>query len=329
MTDHVPGRETVRQAIELATRAPSVHNTQPWRWQVDDHATIRLFADRTRQVPVTDPDGRDLVLSCGAALHHLRVALAALGWTGVVRRLPDPTDASLLAVVGARRRVPGRDDLGLADAIRRRQTDRRRYSWWPMPPEYLQVLADAAAGEGGHACVVTDPAARFHLAGAIAQAAVVQESNPDYAVEMAIWSGRRPGSDDGVLAASVPLVNDAATTPRQRAFSHGTLAQPTRKRYGELASMLVVATPGDDRLAHLRAGEATSAVLLHAARLGIATCPMSQPLEIADTRRTVQREVLGGEAVPQLLIRLGWAPPDAAPIPRSPRRDLDDVLSVS
>lgn len=327
MSDLVPDRETVRKAIALATRAPSVHNTQPWRWVIGD-GSLRLFADWERHAPVTDPDGRDLVISCGAALHHLRIAFAALGWTTVVRRLPDPVDPTLLASVEIRGpHEPSTDDIWLARMMQRRRTDRRRYSSWPVPPGHLEDLTTAAAGEGGLAVTVTDPAARFQLAGAIAQAAVLQESNPDYRVEMAIWSGRSRGSDDGVLAASILNPAEAPTELRQRTFAQGTLTQPSGKRYGELASLLVIATSSDDLLSRLRAGEAASAALLHATRLGMATCPLSQPLEIADTRRTIQDDVLHGTAVPQLLLRLGWASPSADPLPQSPRRDLDDVIS--
>lgn len=325
MTDLLPDRETLRRAIALATRAPSVHNTQPWRWRAGADGTIDLFADLTRRVPVTDPDGRDLVLSCGAALHHLRVALASAGWAGVVRRLPDPADPTRLATVEPRPYEPDEDDRRLAEAIRSRRTDRRRYSSWPMPPGHLDVLGGAAAGEGALAVAVTDPVARFTLAGAIAQAAVVQESDPRYAVELAVWSGRGPGDADGVPAASVPRPGSGG--PRQRGFAGGTLAPPPGKRYGELASMLVIATSSDDPLSRLRAGEAASAVLLRATELGIATCPMSQPLEIAGTRATIADDVLHGAAVPQLVVRLGWAPPAAEPIPPSPRRDVEDVLT--
>lgn len=326
MSDLVPDLETMRKAITLATRAPSVHNTQPWRWLVGD-GSIHLYADWSRHVPVTDPDGRDLIVSCGAALHHLRVALSALGWTTIVRRLPDPADNTHLASIETRPQEPTVDDIWLARTIPRRRTDRRRYSSWPVPPGHLEELANAAAGEGGLAVPVTDPAARFRIAGAIAQAAIVQESNPDYRVEMAIWSGRGRGGDDGILAAAIPEPGAVTSELRQRTFACGTLTQAAPKRYtSEVSSLVVIATSSDDLLSRLRAGEATSAALLHATKLGIAACPMSQPLEIADTRRAIQDDVLHGSAVPQLLLRLGWAPPSADPLPQSPRRDLDDVV---
>ena len=85
-------------AVEHALRGPSVHNTQPWRWRIGADA-VHLHADWTRHLVATDPDRRDLVLSCAAALHHLLVALAARGLEASVDRLPDPDDVGHLATV--------------------------------------------------------------------------------------------------------------------------------------------------------------------------------------------------------------------------------------
>ncbi|MDX6584329.1 MAG: hypothetical protein QOI10_3513, partial [Solirubrobacterales bacterium] len=73
MTSTRPGNATVLAALELAVRAPSLHNTQPWRWRVGDES-VQLYLDQARQLPATDPEGRELIISCGAALHHLLVA---------------------------------------------------------------------------------------------------------------------------------------------------------------------------------------------------------------------------------------------------------------
>ena len=81
MSAHFPDHETVYTALSLATRAPSVHNTQPWRWRVGSDS-LHLYTERGLNLPSTDPDGRDLILSCGIALHHCVVALAALGEVG-------------------------------------------------------------------------------------------------------------------------------------------------------------------------------------------------------------------------------------------------------
>ncbi|GAB1516744.1 Acg family FMN-binding oxidoreductase [Actinophytocola sp. KF-1] len=318
----MPDRENLRTAITLAVRAPSVHNTQPWQWRIDDES-VHLFADWTRHVPATDPAGRDLLISCGAALHHFRVAIAALGWTTTVQHLPNPGTPEHLAALGFRPHEPSDRDIAAAAAISRRRTDRRRMSSWPVPADHLRLIAEHARGQGALAVQVIDPAARFELAGAIAQAAVIQANSPDYAYELASWTGRARGGPDGVPATNIPAARHDADL---RAFPHGTLTEPSGKRYGQQTELLVIATSGDDVLSRLRAGEAASAALLAATELGLATCPLSQPLEIADSRRHIRDTVLDGSAEPQLVIRLGWAPTTAAPLPATPRRDIEEVI---
>ncbi len=325
MTNPRPDAGTLRKAIALATRAPSVHNTQPWRWRVGAES-VHLFADWSRQVAATDPDGRDLVLSCGAALHHLRVALAAFGWGTTVHRIPNPDDPAHLAAIELFSHEPTADEIGRAGTIERRRTDRRRMTSWPVPADDLRLLADVAAHEGALAVAVTDPVARFRLGGAIAQAAVIQENDPDYAAELTLWTGHGSGADDGVPAASIPAPQRGDGDVQMRSFPRGTLTQSPGKRYDEKTSLVVIATSSDDLLSRLRAGEATSAALLAATELGLAASPLSQPLEIGGTRRMVRDEVLDGAAVPQLVLRLGWAPVSAQPLPRTPRRTVDDVL---
>jgi nitroreductase len=326
-----PDMDTVRRAVALASRAPSVHNTQPWRWRAGAES-VHLFADWSRRLPATDPDGRDLVISCGAALHHLRVALAAFGWATTVHRVPNPADPAHLAAVELSPAEPTEDQITLAAAIERRRTDRRRLSSWPVSADDLRQISTGAAREGALAVLVTDPAALFHLNGAIAQAAVIQDNDPAYALELALWTGRGRGGHDGVLAASLPRTRTRtsgdADRVHLRSFPTGSLEQPPGKRYDQRTYLVVIATSSDDLMSRLRAGEAAGAALLTATGLGLATCPLSQPLEISDTRRIIRDDVLGGAAVPQLLLRMGWPPTWAAPLPRSPRRNVEDVLDV-
>ncbi|MDQ2627376.1 MAG: NAD(P)H nitroreductase, partial [Actinomycetota bacterium] len=121
-------RETVRTALQLAARAPSVHNSQPWRWKVQlatQQPVLELFANPDLHLRSVDPDGRGLILSCGAALHHCVVALAALGRRCKVHRLPDPADPYHLATIELCDTDPGQQpehapdqvDVALAAAI--------------------------------------------------------------------------------------------------------------------------------------------------------------------------------------------------------------------
>ena len=97
-TQTEPGKDVIREAVTLACRAPSLHNTQPWRWILDSSG-LHLFADRMRVVLSTDSTGREVLLSCGAVLDHLRVAMAAAGWDTMVERFPDAHDPDHVAAL--------------------------------------------------------------------------------------------------------------------------------------------------------------------------------------------------------------------------------------
>ena len=157
-----PDEATMRTAIFLACRAPSIHNSQPWLWRINDH-TIELHADRSRHLTGADSRGRDLVMSCGAALHHLQVALAAAGWAPRVHRLPDPDNSDHLATVGMSDVVPYDDHVRLAAAIPRRRAERRALSSWEVPAQHLQILADVAQECGALLAAATDATVRVQL----------------------------------------------------------------------------------------------------------------------------------------------------------------------
>jgi len=313
-------QRTMRAAIELASHAPSVHNTQPWRWVTGPHS-VHLYADLRRWLPTTDADGRDLVVSCGAALHHLRIALAAAGLTAQVHRLPNPDEQDHLAALELRPSAAAEADFDLAKAIPTRRTDRRRYSDWDVPHGFVEELMARAAEQGAVLRPVTSVRAR--LLEAIREADHIQEDTPGYRTETVLWSS---GAVDGAGIPSGNLLADPIGTGggTARRFSAGTL-DPDAGAAEDGALLLVIGTASDDTLSRLRAGEAASAVLLHAAALGLATCPLSQPLEVGSTRAVVRDEVLGGTLSPQLVLRVGWAPAGPA-LPTPPRRPVDETI---
>ena len=91
-----PDVAEIRNILELARRAPSVHNTQPWRWRIDGRL-LQLRADRSRQLRVADPLGRNFMISCGCALHHAVVGAGALGWRASVDLLPERAEPDVVA----------------------------------------------------------------------------------------------------------------------------------------------------------------------------------------------------------------------------------------
>lgn len=312
--------DTVLSAIELAERAPSVHNSQPWRWYLGDHS-VHLYADLRRWLPATDSDGRDLLVSCGAVLHHLRIAVAASGLRARVHHLPNPDEPDHLASIELSTARNSETDLRYAAAIPARRTDRRPFSDWPVPDPFLERLASAVAGQGALLHVIDTGPERARVLRAIDSAAKAQAANPGYDTELALWTARH-ASPDGIPARNLPLEGSQGV-PAGRGFPGGELTY--RPEPADGARLLLLGTASDDRLSQLRAGEALSALLLEATDLGLATCPLSQPLEVETTRRYLRDSVLDGRLSPQLLIRAGWAP--AAPaLPATPRRPLADTV---
>ena len=316
---------TVRSALELAARAPSVHNTQPWRWRIGD-GFVELLADEGRRLRATDQDGRDLVMSCGAALHHLRVALAAAGVDTTVHRLPDPARPELLATINLH---PGGGrssgvDPEQAPAITMRRTDRRRFDGWAVPESIITQFEQHAGSQGAILRAVTDAMALHTLYAAIRAAAAEHDEDAVVEAELIAWTGLH-GGDAGVPAANIPVPGKRSGGPPERRFAGAELTERGAVA-SDSATLLVIGTSSDDRLSQLRAGEAASAVLLQATLAGMSSSPLTEPLEIARTRAVVADEVLDGTLSPQMVIRVGWPSGAGTVPPVTPRRALDEQI---
>ncbi len=328
MKDAFPEQSTIHAALEMAVRAPSLHNSQPWRWRIGERS-IHLFADHSRMLQATDPEGRELIISCGAALHHLRVSLAALGWSCTIHRLPDRSDLRHLAAVELEQTEPQADAVVLAAQIPRRRSDRRPYRSSDLPPFAVTQINRNAAAYGMTVRLVTDPHSRRELSLAVAEADDIESVDVEYRNEVAAWSGQHFGADDGVPAKSVPP--DAGYGGvRLRHFAHpemqtgpGTVAPD-----GDVGTLIVLGTATDDVYAWLLTGEATGTILLTATGFGLASCPLTQPLELPRTRRLVRDAVLGGTVHPQMILRVGYPTTDRE-LPVTPRRPVSDVLDSS
>ena len=328
----------VRSLVEAATKAPSVHNTQPWRFVVDGD-TVQLRADRSRWLPVLDPRGRAAHLSCGAALFFARVDAAARAVPTVQRRLPDPRDPDHLAdLVLGRGKVE--DALnGLREAIDARHTDRTAYEDKPVPKDAIRSLADAAQAEGCWLRVVgtDDDAAAVTVL--LARADDAQSADPAYREELALWSGRPNDSPDGIPASAVPSgpPQERGSNYRLRDFDADREANQPRwsgePPRPEHPVVVVLGTTDDDPTAWLRAGEALGRLLLTATATGLSASPMTQAMEVEDTRaRLVQELGLVGHA--QMVLRLGYpSQPEVSttapqPTGRSLRRPVDQILEM-
>lgn len=313
--------QVLRRCAEAAIAAPSIFNTQPWRWQVAE-PVLRLWADRERQLLVADPDGRMLTISCGVALHHARTAIAAAGYKAIVDRLGDVDDPDLLAEIRvAGRYEPSPAEVRLNDAIAQRRTDRRAFKNEAVPATALTALRDAAESQGAHLHLVRRDQV-FTLALAATQAGSLQMADPGYRKELIRWTHRPVWSGDGVPVATAVEPSFRAVPVREFTVN-GERGMDAGPDTDQGALYAVIFTDQDEPIDWLRAGEALSAVLLTATSLGLATAPMSDVTELSVTREQL-RHVLSGIGLPQLAVRIGHAP--AGSPPSAPRRVRDEVI---
>jgi nitroreductase len=319
--------EAVQQlaaAAQVSLQAPSVFNTQPWRWRVAGDV-LELYAEHGRQLEATDPDGRLLLLSCGAALHHARVALAAAGWSLTVDRLPDGSRPDLLARLRLGKAVPADPEAQMmAGAMKRRRTDRRAFSDREVPAATLTRLRRLVEAEGTYLHVVR-PDQIPMLAISAELAADAEGDDADYQAELAHWTSRPRWSRDGV--------------PPETAVESGLRRVPVRDFAPETEAGLSVGAGIDKGAAYvvifgmtdrpidlLRGGEALSALLLKASAEGLSTAPLSDTIEVSWPRHLL-RGLIADIGEPYIVVRLGYAG-SSDPLPPVPRRAAADVIDV-
>jgi nitroreductase len=322
-----PTRALALRVIELACRAPSVHNTQPWRWRVVDDAAIELYADRRRQLQVSDPSGRNLAISCGAAIHHGFVAAQALALTAVVELMPLRGDENLLARISLTSGTRTNEAVETLQALEERCTDRRRFTSWPVPDSRLDLLAKAASGWGAHVFPIIDVTARFRAERLVESAMSVQAADPRYAEEQLTWIGR--SRVDGIPIAHAMPPAHGRPSARSNRFASGSEASSAAEAARVVESsdgLVAICSAADDQLSWLEAGEALSALWLQATRDGFSIVPLSQAIEVDETRKALHQDVFDGTARPQILVRVGWLEVARTSLSRTPRRPVAEVL---
>jgi hypothetical protein len=304
--------------IATAARAPSVHNTQPWRFRVGEYA-IELYADLRRKLRV-DPIGREMLISCGAALFGLRLAVRSLGYLPVVELLPDPARLRLLARVtlGAPEPTTGAERQML-DALPHRHTHRGPFAPGPLPAGLVPRLQHDALAEGAELVLVDEAIAYQKLAALADTVGRRQDLDPVARAEVQRWS--RVAADpahDGVPTHAFPA--SAGRQPgrlRQRDFDQGRGLGLLPPDGPPPAATAVLVTAADGRADWLRAGQALHRLLAHAAASWVFASLYTQPLE-ADLIRALIKDRLALPGTPQMLLQLGVAHTTHATARRSP-----------
>ncbi|MEU4804105.1 nitroreductase [Actinosynnema sp. NPDC023587] len=304
----------VVEVLTTATRAPSVHNTQPWRFRLGPDR-IELHPDPTRRLPATDPDGREVRLACGAALFNLRLALQARGIRPLVSLLPD----SAVAEVRVGGRYPADEETrALLAAVPLRRSNRKPFHDAPVPAAHRLALVRAAERERSWLHVMTDREQRSRLRQLVARAHRAQSGDPGVRAELDAWTGGRP-ADGGVPVASAGIRPATRDDWALRDF-RGREREPGKDHESD-PLVVVLCSFHDGPLGGVQAGQALQGVLLTATASGLSASFLSQPVEVRPVRDELRR-ALGGAVVPQAVLRIGFG----SPVPATPRRAVPDLL---
>nr|WTA65597.1 nitroreductase family protein [Micromonospora sp. NBC_00855] len=310
------------RCVAASTLAPSLHNSQPWLFRVSGRE-VRVYADRSRQLDALDASGRELLISVGAAVFTLRLALRAEGWRTTYVLFPEPDSPDLVARVLLDREAPPPENVTtLAEAIARRHTNRWPFADSAVSADAIEELTVAAA-DHGVALTVAGPVTRNAILGLGHQAERRLRTSGRYRAELSRWTRPASGRHDGIPAAAIgpwdalermPIRDFGLVHPQPWRTSEFFEAHPT---------IAVLATLGDGPHDWVRAGQALQHVLLAATRLRLATTPISQPVEVPAIRELLTDTAAGRWA--QMIIRIGYGPQAAV----TPRRPLSEVLRRS
>jgi hypothetical protein len=323
--------------VNYAVLAPSILNSQPWTFSVHENELV-LSADRTRVLPVVDPDGRELLISCGAALFNLLCAMRSFGCGADVDIFPESDHGILARVRLSDRITPTEEDENLRDAIVKRRTFRRRFEDRPLPEPLTRSLADAARGEGAMLFFIERSDEKRRVAELVAEAERDHLSRPEFRQELSTWITERYAEAHEADREALGRLGAAGHTPEPRTHRGMTtaIAAAAARSFADVeeaaahqrdavvsSPALALLTTDDDAPSEwIAAGQALQRVLLTAAGAGVSASYLNPVVEVARLRDKMP-ELFHGHGTAQVVLRFGYA----LDIPPSPRRYTREVVS--
>ena len=308
-------RAQVEFLLRYAVLAPSGHNTQPWSFHITKTG-VEVFADPARRLPVADPHNRELLMSVGAAITNFRVAAAHFGFDTRVCHHTDDGPVATIALIETCNADPSL--RALFAAIPRRHTNRSSFDRRPLDPDTLDRLIPFVEN-----CELTRfvvPHERARIAELVEEADRRLLANEAFRNELAEWVRANESSDaDGMAADAfgIPGPLSAFAPWLVRTLDLGEERGRADRLLTEEAAGLIVISSDEDRASLIRAGEALERLLLALTALGVQYAFLNQPVQVPELRRELWN-LIRTPTAPQLLLRIGYAPPVRRAMPRRP-----------
>ncbi len=311
--------EKLKFLLNYGVLAPSLHNTQPWKFTVHN-GEIRILADRTRHLTVADPDARELYISIGCAIENLLTAAAYFGLNSHVTYFPDPHDEIWVATLSFKD-IGGTSSLAdqeLFHAIALRHTNRQTYANKALNERDVQQLRACLHDSGLKLQLNDDPEIKQQVDSLVISADITQFADPDYRDELNRWITQGEFGYRWLIA----RVGQLATTYLS---SHHKTVKPDADIVLNAPMLALLSTDSDNRLAQVQCGQTFERMALIATTLNIGIQPLSQIIQVAQLRGELSKLFDSAAAYPQMAFRLGYT--DVAQDAAS-RRPVETALKV-
>lgn len=312
--------------LTFASRAPSVHNTQPWRVVVRDDGTIEVYERTELRLPAADPTGRGSFMALGAFVENLSDAARAMGQDAAVVAFPRDADGPV-AAIRLERVHEVHHDSAVLDAIERRATNRSLFT--PLA-DVENVVRQLGANRSRDTSVVMvrDPGRLGRLAELIREGTRAAYQSKAFCVEHAAWLRsnwtRRRDGIPGYAVGIPPLLSIALPTIIRHKDVSAMRADMEYKKACSSNLFAVILADEETPRGWFAAGKRLQRLLLDATRFGIESSPNAAPIEMGGFVTEVQK-IADMPGHPQLLVRLGRA---AATRKLTPRRPLADFVTI-
>jgi hypothetical protein len=312
----------MRELVRYATLAANGHNTQPWKFAIREN-TIEIHPDHTRRLPIVDPNDRELWISLGCALENLAIAARASGYESEVTY---PDNNSEFIGVRLARGASAAD--ALFDAIPLRQNTRSEYNGKPVRNGDLDQIMTLPVEPGVALRFISSPSEMETALEYVNQGNLSQYADHAFVDELIAWLRFNKKDAMAVMDGLFSVCSGNPEVPRWlgQMFVSGTKpgqqADADAKKLRSSAGAVLVVSDIDDKSGWVRTGQVYERLALKMTSLNLQSAFLNQPIESADLRGQFQNAMDLGSALPQLLVRFGYAPA----LPRSLRRSVDEVL---